>query len=415
MTVSYYDLCKNRQLNEVVLMGSHDAAIATGGANGMTQTLDILAQAEAGARFFDMRVAAFRTSTLGGKVELRAYHDAMKMSSPTLRGNDRMKVADLGNQKRNNVKVHTTTLGEKGFGLQAMLQDAFAFLRDNDQEFLIFKFDKSENWALIHEVCEQEFQRAFADSALTRNYAYQSPNPTARNLNELEVRQLAGKLVILFPASAFAAIGASTNQTADDLHAAGYLKWKNLYAKSETSATQYDAAFQGLQYYGKGGVSASGSGDTGKIDLNTAKQGALMQGQGDYKRKKDGWRGKVGQTDKGTHAGADPNAIGLMYWTTTGPSWSGILERNKKMWKPAVRQQMMALGLQNADPSLARLGNGAAGNAVKPFMPNIIMVDFVDPKKGQVIHSMNFDSGSVIAQELQRMDESVYGEDAMSV
>jgi hypothetical protein len=397
MPVCYHPLCKDRQLNEVVLMGSHDAAIDSGGANAKTQTQDIYGQAVDGARFFDLRVAAFKTSTLGGKVELRSYHDATKIGSPTLRLNDRMKVADLSGEKRSGIKVHQTVLGVAGFGLQAMLQQARQFLTDYGTEFLIFKFDKSENWPLIVEVCQAEL---LAGGYL---FATQGAGGTERNLNVRTLDELKGKLLILFPEDAFLGL----NQ-ADALHRQGFLKWRNLYSKTSASARNYNANFDGLQYYGKGGVSAGASGDSGKIARNTAVQAELMQGRGSYKTKKAGWRGRIGMTDSGRHGGADRNAIGLMYWTTTGPSRKGIENRNRKMWADSVRADMVNLGLQVADPSVRGMGVGNAGQALKAFMPNIIMVDFVDNAKGSTVYQMNFNSGAVITQELEDMaSESV--------
>jgi len=395
MAIRYNEICKNRQLNQVVLMGSHDAAIASGGSNAKTQTQDIYGQARDGARFFDLRVAAFRTSTLGGKVELRSYHDATKVSSPTLRLGDRMKVVDLGDQKRDNVKVHTNMLGVSGFGLRDMLVDAKRFLQQYDKEFLIFKFDKSENWPLIYEVCYNEL--------VAQGFMFQAPSAAggARNLNTKQLRDLRGKLLILFPASAFTEI---PGKTADTLHGEGFLKWKNLYSKSSNAAAGYDDDYEGLQYYGKGGVSAGASGDTGKIDRNRNVQAQLMNGQGAFATAKTGWKGMIGQKNKGFHASAPGKAIGLMYWTTTGPSTSGILKRNGKMWTDVVRGEMIQIGLQMADPTVAVMGPGGAGVALKPFMPNIIMVDFVDRMKGNTIKDMNFNSGAVIAQQLVGMD-----------
>jgi hypothetical protein len=374
-------------------MGSLDAAIDGGGANAKTQTQNIYGQAVDGARFFDLRVAAFKTSTLGGKVELRSYHDATKIGSPTLRLNDRMKVADLGGEKRSGVKVHQTVMGVAGFGLQAMLVDAKKFLDQFGAEFLIFKFDKSENWELIVEVCQAEL---LAGGYL---FATQGAGGTARNLNLRTLDELKGKLLILFPEDAFLGL----NQV-DALHRQGFLKWRNLYSKTSTSAKNYNPTFDGLQYYGKGGVSAGASGDSGKIARNTSVQTTLMQGQGSYKVKKAGWKGRIGMTDSGQHGGADRNAIGLMYWTTTGPSWKGIDYRNQKMWTSTVRADMVALGLQVADPSVRGMGIGTAGQALKAFMPNIIMVDFVDNAKGTTVYKMNFNSGAVVAQALQDME-----------
>ena len=200
MAITYYDKYKNRKLNEMVLLGSHDAAIATGSSNAKTQTQDIFGQAADGARFFDLRVAAFKTSFMGGKVELRSYHDATKKESPTFRFGNKMKVADLSNTKHSDVKVHTTMFGVAGFGLQAMLQDAKRFLSGaTGKEFLIFKFDKSENWKLIYETCLDELDAG--------GWLYQTMDAKNRNLNTKTLDELKGKVLILFPDKEFAGMG----------------------------------------------------------------------------------------------------------------------------------------------------------------------------------------------------------------
>ena len=65
MAVTYYSEYKNKKLCEVVLLGSHDAGIAKGNSNTQTQTKGIGDQALKGARFFDLRIAAFANSGHG--------------------------------------------------------------------------------------------------------------------------------------------------------------------------------------------------------------------------------------------------------------------------------------------------------------------------------------------------------------
>ena len=43
--IRYYDLGKDKKLNEIVIAGSHDAGISEGGSNIQTQSLDIEGQA----------------------------------------------------------------------------------------------------------------------------------------------------------------------------------------------------------------------------------------------------------------------------------------------------------------------------------------------------------------------------------
>ena len=84
--IRYYDLGPDKQLNEIVMAGSHDAGITEGGSNVQTQTLDIAGQALAGVRLFDLRVAAEAAGKHGGvkQVELKAFHaDSKVMSNAT--------------------------------------------------------------------------------------------------------------------------------------------------------------------------------------------------------------------------------------------------------------------------------------------------------------------------------------------
>jgi hypothetical protein len=392
MTVMYYGQYKQRKLNEMILLGSHDAAITNGSANAVTQTKDILGQASDGARFFDLRVAAFKTSTLGGKVELRSYHDATKIESATFRRGDKMKVTDLGGVKRSDVKVHTTVLGVAGFGLQAMLSSAKEFLREGptSNEFLMFKFDKSENWSLIYDTCMNEL---FRDG-----YLYETSDPRKRVLNNRTLEELKGKLLILFPEEAFAELPISAT-------ASGFLPWKNLYSKGARSAKQYSADYPGLQYYGKGGTSAGASGDTGKIEKNRLEQSELMQGKGEFKLKKSGWKEKLGinKPKSGRQDGTvNPDVVGLMYWTTTGASRRGISSRNNKMWKEDVQEQMINIALEHAPKAMFDMNAQGAAQMVKVFQPNIIMVDFVTHEKGMKVLSLNSQTATGIAEFLEQ-------------
>lgn len=394
MAITYYNQYKRRKLNEMILLGSHDAAIDTGGSNTKTQTQNILAQANDGARFFDLRVAAFKTSFMGGKVELRSYHDQTKIRSLTLRSE--MKVKDLGNTKYGGVKVHTNVLGVAGFGLQAMLQDAMRFLShgDTNNEFLMFKFDKSENWSLIYETCMNELYRT--------SFLYSTTSPTERVLNSKTLEQLKGRLLLLFPEDAFDELG-------EEAKANGFLPWKNLYNKAAGKPKRYTSDYEGLQYYGKGGVSAGVRGDSAKIDKNKLEQGYLMQGRGSFKNKASGWKQKLGieKPASGRHDGVNSDVIGLMYWTTTSSMTTvnsgGILKRNVKMWKDGPQQDMLEIALEHVPRSIEPMGAYGAAQVVKQFQPNIIMVDFVDSDKGKKVFALNQWSAAALAEAMNAM------------
>ncbi len=54
--IKYYDLGSNKQLNRIVMAGSHDAGMNRGANNVKTQSLDIYNQAKSGVRIFDIRI-----------------------------------------------------------------------------------------------------------------------------------------------------------------------------------------------------------------------------------------------------------------------------------------------------------------------------------------------------------------------
>ena len=75
MPVLYSNLGGAKRLNEIVIVGTHDAGITEGASNVQTQNLDIAGQAAVGVRFFDIRVAATTTMVNGVKaLEMRTFH-----------------------------------------------------------------------------------------------------------------------------------------------------------------------------------------------------------------------------------------------------------------------------------------------------------------------------------------------------
>lgn len=384
MTVTYYDEYSNKRLCEVVLLGSHDAGIDKGNTNTRTQSEGIGAQARKGARFFDLRIAAFSNSS--GTVSMRAYHDDTKIKSHvSSHVSQKLKTTDrqghLVVKKNQEMDVHKTMGGAKGGGLYTMLLEAKAFVSQGDgsTEFLILKFDKSTNWPMITEAC--------IDVLGARIYC---PPEGKANLNECTLEDLRGKVIVLFTNDGCIASGLSALEREES----GILEWKNLYSGKKESPGGYSREFVGLQYYGKGGTSAKGSGQSGKIWMNSAAQTELMKGQGSFTTEKT-----EGQASRsGAHAGVDPNVVGVMYWTTTGPSAGGIEKRNTKMWtKPHQDMLVACTGLaREMAPSNANLGPGGGGNEVKRFMPNIVMVDFVTEHQGRLVKALNTKSATEI-------------------
>lgn len=385
MTVTYYEEYSRKRLCEVVLLGSHDAGIDKGNANTRTQSEGIGAQARKGARFFDLRIAAF--SNRSNSVSMRAYHDDTKIKShvasevtQNLKTLDRR--GDLVVKKNQSMEIHNTMGGAKGGGLFTILLEAKAFVSrgDGSTEFLLLKFDKSTNWPMIAEACID----------ILGAYIYVPPEGKA-NLNECTLEDLRGKVIVLFTKDGCIASGL----TALDRQASGILEWKNLYSAKKDSPGGYSREFVGLQYYGKGGTSKEGKGHSGKIWMNSDAQAKLMMGEGSFTTEKtDGQASRSGShPNVNSHGSVDPNVVGVMYWTTTGGPTDDIQKRNNKMWTQPHQQMLVACtGLaREMAPS-----NANQGGEVKRFMPNIVMVDFVTRHQGLLVKALNTKSATEI-------------------
>ena len=363
--IRYYQLGSDKQLNQIVVAGSHDAGITGGGNNIQTQDLDIAGQAQAGVRVFDLRIAAAGLSVnhgLGKEVELKSFHaDAKLMKNET----KSRYVPDLN--RTENVTRTKLRGGAFGLGLSGMLQDAKGFVTTNPDEFLILKFDKSSNWGLIAEMCV----------SILGTTIYKG----AGNLNRKTLRDLRGKVIVLFTSAGVAEV-ARTHPVGS-----GILGIKNLYSKDAPAV--YDPSYDGMQYFGKGGTSVVKP--WGKIAENESKQATLMKKGGD----------------------GNPDVIGMMYWTSTGISES-IRTRNDKMWNGtnvAALNAMWTNGLaesiesriaKSVDPT-----SHASGGTLKAFMPNIVMIDFADPAKCQTIYDLNRVAGTALTRAALALDKEV--------
>ncbi len=379
MTIKYSALGADKQLNEIVIAGSHDAGITGGGKNERTQGKNILEQARAGIRFFDMRVAGHVVSGAhGNEVRLETFHADPKVQKSS---KSTQRIADLPIPAQ---KVKTMSLpvgGTWGEGLREMLAQAKAFVMSEagTGEFLIFKFDKSSNWDLIAEVCVLEL----GDRIYTGR----------GNLNTKQQQDLAGKVVVLFPTAGISAIAKLDSRVKDKI-----LGWQNLSAEGAS----YEPRYHGLQYFGKGGTNpfAGGSSES-KVSQNEKKQGGLMAKATQESTYYEGRFGKLRGRLR-VDPPVPPDTIGMMYWTTTG-LFESIRERDTAMWEPPniVRLKKMwaqgmeeyYMGVQHHDmvnvPLSDRAKNMAQGAERKKFIPNIVMVDFSDAKKCQTIYDLN--------------------------
>jgi hypothetical protein len=330
------------------MLGSHDAGISMGGKNAKTQDRGIYGQALCGARFFDIRIAAFGR----GNPELKTYHDATKVELPNFL------------TRNPGTTVHTTVFGSEADTLHSILSQAEEFVRSFKHEFLILKFDKSTNWNQIADAC--------CTTLGDKIYKPASIDDGAANLNERTLDELKGHVIVLFTGSGYNACGSPWQR--------GILKWTRLNEKTNDTAIGYSEDFVGLQYYGKGGVSAGASGTKAKIQKNYEEQKWLMKGMARFSVKDQNNKKRTGR-----HAGVDGRAIGLMYWTTTGPSFNGIKVRNNKMWSTDNENL-----LKDTVEHILDHGNQIQNFAgVKQFMPNIIMVDFVNYHKGNLVKRLN--------------------------
>ena len=386
--VTYGQLGTDRKLNEIVIAGSHDAGITGGGHNERTQNKNILEQARAGIRFFDMRVAGHVVNGANGKeMRLETFHADPKVQR-TSKGT--FKVADLPLPAQKAKVMSLPVGGTWGEGLREMLAQAKAFVMSpaGSSEFLIFKFDKSANWEMIAEVCVLELG--------DRIYSQRG------NLNTTRIGDLAGKVVILFPGSGITALAKVDQRVSQKI-----LGWQNLSAQGAS----YDPRFKGLQYFGKGGTNPFAGGDhSAKVTQNEKKQGGLMAKATEERKYYTSKLNKL----MGRHRvdpPVPPDTMGMMYWTSTGLTAS-IRERNDAMWaSPNVSRlkklwaqgmEDYYLGIQHHDtmnlPLSERAKQAAQGAERKKFIPNIVMVDFADQDKCQLIYDLNHMSAWDLAQ-----------------
>lgn len=366
--LTYFSQFQDKRLCDIVLPGSHDAGIANDdvGDNVQTQNLNILEQAQAGVRVFDLRIAATKDSSISAApVMLKAFHADKLLMDDTEKKHKT--VFDLQGRKRD---VTTTKLRGGGFGMRLveMLQQARQFIRDNN-EFLILKFDKCNNWELVAEVCVTEL----GDDIFRGN----------GSLNEKTVFELRKSIVVVF-----------TPKGQELVAGRGYNSMTGIFGcKSLTKGGDYDSDYDGLQYIGKGGTPAfDGDSDMGKIATNIEKQGKLMS---------------IGAKHP------DPRVMGMMYWTTTGLDRS-IRERNQTMWgddnRPTMLTKLWTEGFEEAItqrlPAHLEATNYATGSTLKAYMPNIVMIDFASLVRCRFIYELNIVAATMLTQTAQKVEKA---------
>jgi len=224
-----------------VFAGSHHAGVTSGGGNAQKQNLNIADLARAALRFLDLRVAAFSTGATvhGGKqTAIKAFHADGKLQ---LRDNKVRSVAGFTGIRE--IQRSKFRAGAEGLALLDMLDDARNFVTSADYlgEFLILKFEKFTNWALI-----ADLWRANLGNALYRG---------SGNVNTKILAQLAGKVIFTLMSDGYAQLALAEGRPPAD----------------------YDANFSGQQYCGAGGTSAiSGKSHKAKIKENARKQAKIL-------------------------------------------------------------------------------------------------------------------------------------------
>lgn len=338
--VTYYKLGSDKQLNEIVMAGSHDAAITQGSANAQTQDLDIFDQALAGVRIFDIRITGSVVKKGGGGevLALKAYHGPGGKSTKS--------GVDLRTGQATDMKVKSLSGGTYGMTLSKILNDASKFVQTYREEFLILKFDKCDNWGMIAEACVDILGERICT--------------LKGNLNLRKLSELKGQVIVLFPKKGLTELGWK------EAHKRGILGFENL-----KSGGTFNPDFNGLQYFGKGGTSIAKP--FGKIGQNVSKQAKLMK--------------------KGVRT--SPDVMGMMYWTTTGV-FESIKERDATMWTKVKKDSLRKLWTKGLYESISeRIGavlDGKAhcnGPVLKAFMPNFVMIDFASEDKCETIFDLN--------------------------
>lgn len=202
MPILYRDSCgADKQLNQIIFAGAHDAGITGGRHNVKTQHAGIRLQANAGVRIFDVRI----TDT---PVGLATYH---------------------GNAKLDPTEKHKR--GAYGETLFGVLHDARDFVENEGRsEFLILKFDKCKNYGAIAHAC----MGILGDKVHYRGTG---------SLNTKTLTNLEGRVVTVFTKAGLDEIGPHFGSR-DGVFG----------CKSLQSGDAHDATYDGLQYYGKGGT-----------------------------------------------------------------------------------------------------------------------------------------------------------------
>jgi hypothetical protein len=382
--LKYIDLGADKQLNEVVFAGSHDAGVTEGESHAQTQSLDIFGQAAAGVRFFDVRVAAKDDAS-----NLRSFHAPKAKGTQFSPTGQTLKGASMGSVWGMTLK--DILMGAKNFVMSA----------EGAGEFIFLKFDKCTGWYAIANMCRE---------VLGRNLYIGTGNINTKTLSSLS-----GKVICAFMTEGYAELcrmdgiagsGAPSNR---DQPGYGITHIKNL----SKPPAGYVHDFEGLQYWGAGGTSVMNprgydSKTKENVKTQTSRLAKAATGIKDKFERKGLRRRKVLKTT-GCEA-ANPNAMGMMYWTSTGV-FGNIQQRDAHMWEgkqvgglDAIWNAGFSAYFEQVLPGNIGFDFGSGG-ALKLFMPNIVMIDFSSPEKCEHIYFLNKMAAVQIAIATQKLNE----------
>ena len=352
--IQYHALGAHKKVNEIVMAGSHDAAINSGGIRAQTQERSIYAQAYRGVRIFDVRIAGQRTGLSGAK--LSAFHGE----------NTPVNVSKKVGGVKTKVDVTRMVLGSWGMDLEDILISANRFVTKYPTEFLILKFDKSSNYEMILGACQAKLPHTL----------YKKKG----NIADHNLADMAGTVVCAFMPDGFAELQRAGKGIAD-----GAAQIVNLYK----SNVQKPASIDGLVYFGKGGTSiiqprkfAFRAPIKGKFLQNVDKQRAIV-------------------TDANAR-NLSRDVLRMIYWTQTGMVRS-IKGRDKKAWTTGSKGRLKALWAEGGydymhDNVPRAFGLESHATNFKLYLPNFIMIDFANKDKGKTIYKLNLLSRAEIIQ-----------------
>lgn len=345
--INYFNLGPAKQLNEIVVAGSHDAGITGGASNVQTQDRNIRDQARAGVRVFDIRIKA-----VGSKSQplLKTYHGSVKNPD------DR------------------SARGAWGEGLTKILSDARSFVTSAHylNEFVILKFDKCSNWPEIAQQCVNLLGGAIYTGI--------------GNINLHTLQQLRGKVVVVFTPEGYAEV---VNR---------FPPGSGILCIRSIDSAPYDAVnFDGIQYCGKGGTNwKSGGSDQEKIQENIESQTERMR-KGLGTNSDPNVIGMMYWTTTGFLASIrDRNNT---MWN--GPH-GALPPALKTLFKQGLKESIQSRIASSIDPT-----NYAGAQILKVFMPNIVMIDFADADKCNKIYDLNRITANQLTKAFQAADQEV--------